>query len=165
MGETKRCCTCHEIRSIEDFNRRAAAKDGRQSRCRQCSRAWYVQNRTEHRANTSRRTAAVRVEHRRRIGEHLRQHPCVDCGQADIQVLEFDHPVGAVKVASVAALVANAGSWSVVQAEIDKCSVRCANCHRRVTSERAQDWRSRLARELATAEHERVTARLAAVLG
>ena len=88
---------------------------------------------------------ATRIEYKRRIGEHLAGHPCVDCGETDVRVLDFDHEEGTDKRADIAALVAACGRWSDIEAEIAKCSVRCANCHRRVTSERARDWRSAFA--------------------
>ena len=31
--------------------------------------------------------------------------------------------------------------WRTVLAEIEKCDVRCANCHRRITVERGGWWR------------------------
>jgi len=54
----------------------------------------------------------------------------VDCGEGDQVVLDFDH-VKAPKSANVSALVAGGYEWSVIAAEIAKCVVRCANCHRR----------------------------------
>ena len=164
MDDVKRCCTCHELRPVTDFNLRASAADGRQSRCRSCSRAWYVAHRDEHQVNTRRRTAAMRIEYKRRIGEHLRAHPCVDCGESDVRVLDFDHDVGSDKRAAIATLVAQCGRWSDIEAEIAKCSVRCANCHRRVTSARAQDWRQRLAASLHDEASGRAEARLTAAL-
>ena len=165
MDATKRCCTCHELRPLTDFSRRAAAADGLQSRCRSCAREWYAANQQQHRANVRRRTVATRAEYKRRIGEHLRAHPCVDCGESDIRVLDFDHDVGTDKRSDVAALVAACGRWSDIEAEIAKCSVRCANCHRRVTSERAQDWRHHLAASLRQEASALAGQRLAAVLG
>lgn len=164
MDATKRCCTCHELRPLTDFNVRRAAPDGLQSRCRACSRAWYVAHREQHRANVARRTVATRLEYKRRIGVHLRAHPCVDCGETDVRVLDFDHDSGSDKRADIAALVAACGRWSDIEAEIAKCSVRCANCHRRVTSERARDWRAVLAVDLGRAASERAAERLRAVL-
>ena len=41
----------------------------------------------------------------------------------------------------MAKLLGDALSWSRVLIEIEKCDVRCANCHRRVTSERGAWWR------------------------
>jgi hypothetical protein len=164
VDETKRCCTCHQIRPMSDFNIRSAAADGRQSRCRECARAWYRAHRDEHQVNTRRRTAAVRAEYKRRIGEHLRRHPCVDCGESDIRVLDFDHDVRVPKVAAVASLVAAAGSWSAIEAEIAKCAVRCANCHRRITSTRAEDWRHGLSLTLREATQSAAHRRLQSLL-
>ncbi len=111
-----------------------------------------------------RRTEATRREYKRRIGEHFRGHPCVDCGESDVRVLEFDHLVGSDKRNDVAALVAGCGRWSDVVAEIEKCVVRCANCHRRVTSTRAQDWRHRLAAVLQDEARQAAGRRLASIL-
>ena len=58
---------------------------------------------------------------------------CVDCGTKEQAVLELDHVRGN-KVADVSRLIG--GSLVRLLAEIDKCEVRCANCHRRVTYER-----------------------------
>jgi hypothetical protein len=68
-------------------------------------------------------------------------HPCVDCGESDVRVLDFDHIAG--KSALVSALVAWGAPRDRLEAEIARCEVRCANCHRRVTARRA-GW-SRLA--------------------
>ena len=165
MGDTKRCSTCHELRPAADFNVRQKAPDGLQSRCRACARAWYVENSVRHGANVRRRAAAVRQGYQQRIGEHLREHPCVDCGETDVRVLEFDHEPGSVKVAEVTRLVMNAGSWAVIEAEIAKCSVRCANCHRRVTAARAGTWRQRLALDHAAERREAAATRLRTLLG
>jgi hypothetical protein len=67
------------------------------------------------------------------VDEYLASHPCVDCGESDIAILEFDHRDPAEKRMSVAALALNAG-WATVSAEIEKCDVRCANCHRQRTA-------------------------------
>lgn len=68
-----------------------------------------------------------------KVVAYLLDHPCVDCGETDWQVLEFDHRDAVTKVKGVADLVHN-HSWASVQAEIAKCDVRCANCHRRKTA-------------------------------
>lgn len=65
---------------------------------------------------------------------YLLEHPCVDCGETDITVLEFDHLRDKTK--DVSALMKGTSSWSRIEAEILKCAVRCANCHRRETERR-----------------------------
>ncbi len=73
-----------------------------------------------------------------RVIEYLREHPCVDCGESDLVVLDFDHLPGADKHFDVArAVTGSTRAWGTIKAEIDKCEVVCANCHRRRTAKRA----------------------------
>ena len=58
---------------------------------------------------------------------------CVDCGERDARCLDFDHVRG-VKTHNIAHMTAC--SRERVLAEIAKCDVRCANCHRKRTAER-----------------------------
>jgi hypothetical protein len=137
----KRCTFCHEVKSYDEFNLRRGARDGRQDRCRDCCRAWYVRNRDEHKQRVAQRNERTLREYRQWLAEYLAEHPCVDCGETDLRVLEFDHREGSDKIADVAALVSHLAKWSRVLAEIEKCDVRCANCHRRRTAERGSFWR------------------------
>jgi hypothetical protein len=65
------------------------------------------------------------------VYDYLRQHPCEGCGEADPVVLEFDHLRDKCRDVTV---VAAFGGWSDLLAEIEKCRVLCANCHRRHTA-------------------------------
>jgi hypothetical protein len=69
------------------------------------------------------------------VEQYKREHPCVDCGEGDPIVLDFDHVRG-VKRFSVANAARGKHAMSTVIEEIAKCEVRCANCHRRVTHKR-----------------------------
>ena len=64
--------------------------------------------------------------------DYLMMHPCVDCGETDLIVLEFDHQRD--KKYNIAKLITNNCSLKRLVLEIDKCQVRCANCHRRKTA-------------------------------
>ena len=66
---------------------------------------------------------------------------CVDCGESDPIVLEFDHVRGK-KVKNIADMVNNSYSIETIKNEIRKCDVRCANCHRRKTHERRSSKKS-----------------------
>jgi hypothetical protein len=57
---------------------------------------------------------------------------CVDCGERDIVVLEFDHLRD--KRTNVTMLAWSEASLDRLRAEIDCCEVRCCNCHRRRTA-------------------------------
>jgi hypothetical protein len=143
----KTCCTCHRPLPISEFNKRRAAKDGLQARCRSCSRQWYTRNRVAHIANVRRRNAAHRQRLYGLLAEYFEDHPCVDCGETDVRCLEFDHRDRATKSAEISRLYKNAASWRVMLREIEKCDVRCANCHRRRTSGQFSTWRHQLNQE------------------
>jgi C1A family cysteine protease len=55
---------------------------------------------------------------------------CVDCGESNSVVLDFDHVKGE-KVSNIS-----------IQKEIDKCEVRCSNCHRIATAKRRNEKRN-----------------------
>jgi hypothetical protein len=150
--ESKRCGRCRVIKPLADFHRRRAARDGRQSWCRVCSIAHAKRFHADNLELCRRRISAwmqrVDQENKRRVLEYLRDHPCVDCGEADPVVLEFDHQRD--KVRGIAELLHAHVRWKVIAEEIAKCEVRCANCHRRRTATRggwfrvaAETWAAR----------------------
>lgn len=65
--------------------------------------------------------------------KYVRTHPCVDCGEKDWRVLEFDHRNRTMKKAAVSNLITQGISIDRIEQEIAQCDVRCANCHRRRT--------------------------------
>jgi len=72
---------------------------------------------------------------RARINAIKLERGCADCGYAaHPAALEFDHLPGVGKVQNIAAMPCN--SWAAIEAEIAKCEVVCANCHRIRTAER-----------------------------
>jgi hypothetical protein len=62
------------------------------------------------------------------------------CGEANPVVLEFHHVRGR-KHDAVASLV-RGHEWWTVEAEIAKCEVLCANCHRIRTASEGRHYRS-----------------------
>jgi hypothetical protein len=57
--------------------------------------------------------------------------PCADCGQQfPYYVMDFDHRPGESKNRAYMYLVASQASQASLLAEIAKCDVVCANCHR-----------------------------------
>lgn len=81
-----------------------------------------------------------RVKIRRHIREYLDTRSCIDCGEKDPIVLEFDHRVPEEKFKPVSVMISGHYSWKRVLAEIEKCDVRCANCHRRKTYMQFKSW-------------------------
>ena len=130
------CNRCHKVKPVEDFNWRWKNLGVRQRTCRECQKEqknnWYEKNKETHKANMYQNKLGKIEESRAYITEYLSTHPCVDCGESDLLVLEFDHVRGNKK-STVMMLVRAGYSVDVIQREISKCVVRCANCHKRKT--------------------------------
>lgn len=136
--ETKICTKCKEIKILSDFNKNKTRKDGYSNICRECSnlksKEYYNDNREKHKIIIGERNKRIRKENQRKYFDVLSQSYCIDCGEKDPVVLEFDHKDNVDKIDGVGNMV-NAGySWGVILEEIKKCDVRCANCHRRRTA-------------------------------
>lgn len=96
--------------------------------------AYYREYRKKHHARVRESERKSYANHPRRqfVFEYKKAHPCVDCGESDPVVLDFDHVTG-VKVMSIARLLGNKHTIESLLEEIAKCEMRCANCHRRKT--------------------------------
>lgn len=109
-----------------------AGRDPTKEKARKRSRQRYAANRERLRAQACTRVRHNRTRIRAFILEHLKAHPCVDCGETDPVVLEFDHVRGEKEFHIAKASTHNI-SLARLEAEIAKCDVRCANCHRKKT--------------------------------
>jgi hypothetical protein len=78
----------------------------------------------------------IRGENRIRAWAYLSERACVDCGERDPVVLEFDHVRG-VKTDEISRLISDGVAWARIELEIAKCDVRCVNCHIRKTAREA----------------------------
>lgn len=94
----------------------------------------YQQNKDAYLARSKVSNANRRAENKRRLYEYLREHPCVDCGESDLVVLDLDHRDETAKVLNISTMLQKNQSWVRIAKEIEKCDVRCSNCHRRRTA-------------------------------
>ena len=85
---------------------------------------------------------------KRKMMEFYKTNPCVDCGQADPRVLDFDHVD--VKKHNISTLLKKEYSWETILEEAKNCEVRCANCHRVKTARDQKHYTHRLLNEFFT---------------
>lgn len=73
----------------------------------------------------------------------LKDAPCADCGgRFPSVVMDFDHRPGEEKVYNVGKMTRGVVSRAAILAEIAKCDLVCANCHRiRTHITRDHNWR------------------------
>lgn len=137
----KTCTICKTPKELEEFNKNKKKKDGYNTICRVCSnnksREYYKQNPDNHKKNVSARNKSNRSLLQLFVLDYFKSHSCVDCGNSDIRVLEFDHLPEFEKTADVSRLMACSYSLDRIKEEINKCEVVCANCHKIRTVERS----------------------------
>lgn len=74
-----------------------------------------------------------RVEYRQWIADLKSQSGCVKCNEDDPRCLDFHHVNPADKEFSIAGAVGRSTfNRDKILAEISKCEVLCANCHRKL---------------------------------
>lgn len=89
------------------------------------------------RKNGARRLRDRRSNYRKHIQEVKSSNPCADCGVSyPPHVMDFDHLPGEDKKFNISSQLGNMSNFEVLKAEIAKCEVVCANCHRQRTWER-----------------------------
>lgn len=134
----KLCNKCGIVKELSAFR----IRHGRQDQpCKKCyleyGRRHYQNNKQYYIDKADKRNAIVREAVRRLVWNYLREHPCVDCGNNDPRVLEFDHVRGKKKY-NVSEMQNQRHTVKALLEEIAKCEVRCANCHRIKTFEQFQ---------------------------
>lgn len=131
----KKCVMCQQVKNFCEFNICRHKKDGHSSYCRPCdnarSKTYYKGYKIKRRQLNKQRVKNNQIK----IIEYLRNHSCVDCGyNKSPAALSFDHVLGD-KLHNVSKMVMDGYGWNKILREIDKCEVRCANCHLERTSQ------------------------------
>lgn len=89
----------------------------------------YQQNKHSYIQSAKAHNLKAKQRNKQYILDYKLQHPCLDCGETNPIVLEFDH-ISDNKVDSVVQLALKPCSLNTLIKEIKKCEVVCANCHR-----------------------------------
>lgn len=138
MAKKQTCTACGVPKRLSEFAYRDKAKGVRLRRCRSCqselSKSHYRAHKVEYNARRCQHTREYRIRDRELVLDYLRLHSCVDCGEDDPVVLQFDHVRGR-KLRTICEMVDDGAAVEKLLAEIAKCDVRCANCHLRRTAQ------------------------------
>lgn len=130
-AKLKTCCTCNEEKPVTDFRRDRLRLDGRQSSCKVCARSFQSKRYQEKYAISRRdRDIALRSENSEKIRSIKQQQGCIYCGESDVACLDFHHKTSDDKEFGISGNTHR--TWKYIEAEIAKCVVICANCHRKL---------------------------------
>lgn len=94
-SSTKFCNGCNQEKEIEKFSWKNKQKQIRHSACKECHKIlhdeWYKQNKEKVTKRTAINNLGYRNKTRQYLSNYLFKNPCIDCGEKDIRVLDFDH--------------------------------------------------------------------------
>lgn len=137
----KTCSVCKEKKGLDNFRKKSSSKDGLNGVCKSCKSMRHKVYRVKN--NWFKETILKNKTKRRNIRRKLIcdikiSAWCVDCGyNLNAAALQFDH-LGD-KNADISVMVSDMRPLTKILEEIEKCEVRCANCHAIKTSK--QFWR------------------------
>jgi hypothetical protein len=104
----KTCSKCKALKKDDEFHFRNKALKVRRSICKPCcntgGKEHYERYKQYYMDKARKRDAIILANNRTKVLKYLSHHPCVDCGEDDPIVLEFDHIKGE-KVKTISAMI------------------------------------------------------------
>lgn len=123
----KTCSKCNTL--YEDYGQR-------NSFCKPCKRKYdreYHTNRSTEKKKRKQDLQSVRIARiRKEFDAHKESSGCYLCDESETVCLDLHHLDPNEKEINVADAIRLGWSKEKIQAEVDKCVVLCANCHRKV---------------------------------
>lgn len=128
----RECTACGKTKPDEDFSVRFGVIP--RGVCKPCkseyNKSWYTRNKTSHVKNVVRNNTRYREEIDRYLWG-LKSQPCKDCGNSYIPfAMDFDHLDPNLKVDDLSKMRRSRTRLDTIIAEVAKCDVVCAVCHR-----------------------------------
>lgn len=138
----KKCSYCNQFLDESYFGVKYTSTSGKtvlQSICKSCNKDYQKNHYKENKTKYIDKAREYEKSVRRDMLDMLSNSKCIDCGNNDIRVLEFDH-VADNKAGDVSMFASRSNRRAMLE-EISKCEVVCANCHRIRTHTRANSLR------------------------
>jgi hypothetical protein len=143
----KTCGRCKEEKMLECFRVKDKIKGTIQSFCIDCNKAY---NKEHYKANRQSYIDKAKVYRdafgRKPTPQELYLYEvkcnakCADCGESDPIVLTFDHRDRSLKSFTIAS--GKSKTIEEIKLEIEKCDIRCFNCHAKITAKQFNWYRN-----------------------
>lgn len=143
--ENKVCSKCEIEKPLDEFFWRNKTKNIKHSQCKECyakgrsGKEHYIKYKDEYINRAVGRKIIKTSENRMKLLEYFKTHHCIVCGESNPIVLDFDHREQSEKTLSISEMIYH-HNWEVIEKEISKCDVLCANHHRIRTSKQLGWW-------------------------
>lgn len=133
-GSTASCRTCSvkkRMSMMSDEERRVRQEASARASSERFDRSKQKRAKPEPNKEGMKQWRSNRSNELRSIVNEIKKAPCLDCGNSYPSIcMDFDHRPGVDKRAGISDLVKKCCSLDVLEAELAKCDLVCANCHR-----------------------------------
>jgi hypothetical protein len=126
----KMCPRCCQTQPRDQFYRSSASKDGLYAYCKACHRDKKRARSEDQRRGQYLINRACLRRQRTEIAAIKASRGCLQCGERHPACLDFHHRDPGDKLFEIGSNHYRAAA--LLSAEIDKCDVLCANCHRKL---------------------------------
>lgn len=134
----KKCTKCSKLKEFDGFCKSSRMKDGYQNWCKLCMTDNTMSRYKKDKTKFNKRNAEYKKRKQLQFYKWLKGKCCVDCNESNILVLEFDHVKKGTKFKDISRLCNEGYKWAVIEEEIKKCEIVCANCHKIRTAYRGE---------------------------
>jgi|SRR5690606_13998818 len=137
------CCKCKNEKPLEDFPWKNKAQGIKQGYCKECKKAynktWYAKesNRQAQIDRASVRKKEQYLKYAQWKSDYvLSRGGCSweGCNVTDPVMIEFDHTNPEFKVENISNLMSKCVSIETLELEVSKCTLLCANHHKKRTA-------------------------------
>jgi len=125
--EEKYCAWCGKYKPVESFHKDRSRASGVGTYCKECKITRRLNDPRPHREANRRRKVRITLQ----LREYKMAQGCLRCNENDWLALDFHHLDPSKKEHSLDYLANKNAGQAIVDAEIAKCVVLCANCHRK----------------------------------
>ena len=140
IGMNKICSSCKKSKDISEFSLRSKKWIEHRSgiglyaaKCKECHKEYVKNHYHRNKEHYLEKYHEFKRSNRLKMYEYLSDKQCIDCGENDPVVLDFDHKDKETKERGIAEMLRK-NAWETILKEIEKCDIRCSNCHRRRTA-------------------------------
>lgn len=141
----KKCTKCGEEKMLNEFAYKNKKKNIKKYCCKSCDKKvrkeYYIQNKKRIIEGILINNKNIQQRNGRYVWNYLLENPCIDCGEINPIVLEFDHKDGVEKISEISRMKGQGASIQKLKKEIEKCDVRCSNCHK-IRTAKQYNWYS-----------------------
>ena len=128
---TKICSKCKQKLTLDHFCKNKKKKDGLQTFCKQCNKAYLKKYYADDKQAQFDRNSRYKQKLRKAFQQYKAKQQCVFCGEKTPCCLDFHHIDPSQKDFTISNAI-DTKAKDILWQEVEKCIVVCANCHRKL---------------------------------